>query len=203
MHSVYLSFIMFASTFQRTHMLVPGLLIWQTWRKTSLWRKIALASPTLRGVPSQSTMVLESTTCIIRSASATQIKQSSLTLTLGFILLYQCCITTTPLSYSATAIYWRVCNNVVELSDSTLCNIIQYWLSVSRKSTSCVDLGASVTQGFSVIYPRKGPDRPWYQIQADCRKPQARSLALESVLTFLACISCIVAFSHGHHMHMI
>jgi hypothetical protein len=35
--------------------------------------------------------------------------------------------------------------NFVEPSDSTLCNIILYWLSVSRKSTSCFDLGAGVT----------------------------------------------------------
>ena len=28
MHSVYLLFIMFASTFKRTHWLVPGLLLW-------------------------------------------------------------------------------------------------------------------------------------------------------------------------------
>jgi hypothetical protein len=51
LHSVYLMFIMFASTFKSTHWLVPGYLLGQTWRRTSFWRRTVLARPTLRRFP--------------------------------------------------------------------------------------------------------------------------------------------------------
>ena len=57
---------MFASTFKRTHWLVPGYLLGQTWRRTSSWKEIALANPASRGVPVSQPVSLESTTCVIR-----------------------------------------------------------------------------------------------------------------------------------------
>jgi hypothetical protein len=74
MHTSYLLFIMFASTFQRTHWLVPCYLLGQTWRRMSLWRTSTLTSPAPRRFPVSLPVHLESTTCIIRRASATTIK---------------------------------------------------------------------------------------------------------------------------------
>jgi hypothetical protein len=162
---------MFVSTFQRTHWLVPGYLLGQTWRRMSMWMMSTLTHPRPRGVSQLVDLCSWSQPPVpfVELPPHPINSQASLwRLTLCYCISLiasppHCCI---PLPWC-----WQSCTKHLSHSDSALCNnIMLYWFSVSRESISYswdwYDLRVPLW-----IILRKGPGRPWYQSQADCRKP--------------------------------